>query len=336
MPQLEQPYHRILVATDFSSPAEAAVKQAVWLTRVCGAKLVLAHTLPDLRRAVHSVSYKAQMDLLYGDGELFQREARLKSDTQLRWMITHLNATDLDVKFETLLGEAFVEITHAVQQEGYDLVVVGSRGLATWKQFFIGSTAKRLIRKCPASVWVVKAEHVGPPQVVLASTDFSDVSRKAVLQGLWVAAQADAEFHLLHVIDSTDVPKEIIDRIPEGGSLRQELNQEAERCLQQFIESLGTAGSRVQSHLSFGTPWQEIDRMAEHLKVDLVVLGTVGRSGIQGVLLGNTAEKILDHCDSSILTVKPDGFVSPISRASWPLHPGPDSNVTSPPSQPGQ
>ena len=63
--------------------------------------------------------------------------------------------------------------------------------------------------------------------------------------------------------------------------------------------------------------------MAQHLAADLIALGTVGRSGIKGLLLGNTAEKVLGTCDCSILTVKPDGFVSPIDPAFWPLHPDP-------------
>ena len=48
---------------------------------------------------------------------------------------------------------------------------------------------------------------------------------------------------------------------------------------------------------------------------ELIVIGTVGRSGIKGMRLGNTAEKVLDTCACSILTVKPDGFVSPIEPA---------------------
>ena len=143
---------------------------------------------------------------------------------KLRRMIVDLNAMDLDVKFETLLGEPFVELTHAVQAEGYDLVLAGTRGLAAWEQFFVGSTAKRLIRKCPSAVWVVKAEHAGPPKVVLAATDFSDVGYKAVTEGLWVAQQANAEFHLLHVIDSMDVPEDVISKIPQGSLLRNEIN----------------------------------------------------------------------------------------------------------------
>ena len=187
----------------------------------------------------------------------------------------------------------------------------------------MGSTAKRLIRKCPASVWIVKAEHVGPPKVALAATDFSDVSFKAVTQGLWVAERANAEFHLLHVIDSTDVPEDMISKIPEGSSLRQEINEEAQKRLDAFLESLHVDRTRIQVHLSSGTAWKEVGRMAKHVAADLIIMGTVGRSGIKGLLLGNTAEKVLGTCECSILTVKPDDFVSPIDPAFWPLHPGP-------------
>ena len=314
-------HRRILVATDFSPYADAALKQAVWLARRHGAKVTLAHCLPDLRRAVHSSSFKARMDLLYGEGDLFQREIRRKSDLKLRQIIADLNAGDVAISAETLLGEAFVEIIHAVQQEGYDLVLAGSRGLAAWQQFFVGSTAKRLIRKCPASVWIVKAEHTGPPKVVLAPTDFSEVSRQAALEGAWVARQADADFHVLHVIDSMDIPEEVFENMPECDSLRQEIKRENQQRLADFVTSLGADAGRIQSHLCWGTPWKEIARLAEELNVGLISIGTVGRSVIAGVLLGNTAERVLGTCDCSILTTKPVGFVTPIAEAFWPLHP---------------
>lgn len=323
----EQGYKRILVATDFSPSSDAALQQAVWLARKAGAKMTLAHTLPDLRRVVHSASYKAKLDLLCGEGSAFQREVRQESDTRMRKLVVDLNAADLDITIETLLGAPETEITHSVQQEGYDLVLAGSRGLGAWERFFVGSTAKRLIRNCPASVWIVKAQHVGAPKVVLASTDFSEASRKAVLHGLWVARQANADFHLLHVFDSMDIPEDVIAKEARYASLRQEINEDATQRLDEFAQSLDTDRSRVHSHLSWGTPWKEICRTAQHLSVDLIALGTIGRSGIKGVLLGNTAEQVLGSCDCSILTVKPDGFVSPIEPASWPLHPGPGTNL---------
>ncbi len=293
----------ILVAMDFSPCSAAALKQAVWLARKTGAPLVLTHTIPDLSQSVH-----------WGpdEREVNQRELHDRSEDAMRRVIVDLNAMDLDVTFRTLVGEPFVEITRAVQAAGYDMVLAGTRGNGKWEEFFVGSTAKRLIRKCPASVWIVKAEHLVPPKVVLAATDFSDISLKAVKEGLKIAQQADAAFHLLHVIDSKDVPEDLISRVPEGSTLRQEINDEATRRLDQFVASLDINRTQIQSHLSWGTPWQEIRRIAKHQAVELIVIGTVGRSGVKGLLLGSTAERVLDTCNCSILTIKPDNFVSPI------------------------
>ncbi len=125
----EQPgYRKILVATDFSDHAQSALKQAVWLARQNGAKITLVHTLPDLRRAVHTVSYQAKMDLLYGEGSVFEREVRHASDARLQKMVADHHATDLDVTIKTLLGTPYAEIIHATQEDGYDLVLAGTRG----------------------------------------------------------------------------------------------------------------------------------------------------------------------------------------------------------------
>lgn len=314
-------FERILVATDFSPFADAALSQAVWLARRCGAELVLAHTVENLRQAAHVLTYQAKIDLLTAEGELFQKEIRSKSDDKLRQQITAANAPDLKIRFETLLGEPFIELTHAVQQEGYDLVMCGTRGASAWKQFFVGSTSKRLIRKCPASVWIVKAEHADPPKVILAASDFSEVSRKAVLKGLWLAEQCGAELHLLHVIESKDIPDDLLETMAGGRIVQDEITQEATARLHSYLNTLGRDVSRVIPHLAWGHAWQEIARVAKEQNVDLITLGTVGRSGIKGVLLGNTAERVLDTCDCTILTVKPDDFVSPIAAATWPLHP---------------
>lgn len=317
----ENGYQKILVAIDFSPQSDAALNQAVWLARQSGARVVLAHAIPDIREAFCGTSYEGRLDFLYGDGNAFQREIRRHADAKMQEKVLSLNAVDLDIKFETLLGAPFVELTHAVQQEGHDLVVAGTRGMAAWTELFVGSTAKRLIRKCPSSVWIVKADNTAPPKVVLAATDFSDASFKAALQGLWIARQSGAAFHLLHVIDPTDIPEEVIAVIPDGGALEVQRTEYANQRLVAFLRSLPDDQSRIHVHLLSGTPSKEVGRMARQLNADLIAMGTVGRSGIKGLLLGNTADKVLGACDCSILTVKPDDFVSPIDPAFWPLHP---------------
>jgi universal stress protein E len=314
-------FRNILIATDFSEDSAAALQLAIWVARQSSGRVVLAHVLDDLRKATMGMSNRAKQDLLAGDGHIYEKEIRYVSDQKLQVLIQQLKGCGVDVASETLLGEAFVEISHAVQQEGFDLVMTGTRGITGWKQFFVGSTARKLIRNCPSAVWVVKKEHATAPKVILAPTDFSDASRKAILAGLWLAQKADAEFHLLHVIDSKDVPNDLLEHIPSGSSIRQEVNKEAEQRLEEFLKTLGTGASRIVSHLTWGHPWQEISRIAMKHQADLISIGTVGRSGVKGIVLGNTAERVLDTCDSSILTVKPDDYVSPIAKPTWPLHP---------------
>jgi universal stress protein E len=318
MPPTTDFYRCILVAIDFSRSANAALEQAICLAKQHRSRLVLVHALRDLRQAVHQTSYEARLNFLYGDGVKFQQEIRRTSDEKMRQLLAQRDVTGLEVKSETVTGDPIVALIRAVQQESCDLVLAGTRGLSGWEQFFVGSTAKRLIHNCPASVWIVKSEHAGTPTKVLAATDFSEVSRKAVLEGLRLADEAGADFHLLHVVDSIDASEDVLDEAPRGDSLRRHINDEAKRRLKDFMESLNVEPSRIHSHLTWGTPSAEIDRLAQHLKIDLVVMGTVGRSGIRGLLLGNTAESVLGTCDCSILTVKPDGFVSPVEPASWP------------------
>ncbi len=312
-------YRKILVATDFSAGSAAALEQAVWLARQSGARVVLAHTLPDLRQLVATLPVEARRDFFSGDHNLFEKEVRRESDAKLQAVIAGLPAPGIDITSETLLGAAYSEITHAVQQEGYDLVLAGTRGLSTWEQFVVGSTARRLVRNCPSSVWIVKAEHRGAPKVVLANTDFSDSSLKAVREGLRVAQQAQSEFHLLHVIEELD--EELIKRAPHGSPMRKDINDYARQRLESCVRLLDTKPEQVTLHLSLGTAWREITRTAQVLHADLVVIGTLGRTGVSRLLLGNTAEKVLETCDSSLLTVKPDGFISPVSPTFRVLHP---------------
>ena len=70
---------------------------------------------------------------------------------------------------------------------------------------------------------------------------------------------------------------------------------------------------RSNTHLSRGDARAVIPELARALHADLVVMGTVARTGISGLLIGNTAESILDQLDCTVLAVKPPGFVSPVT-----------------------
>ena len=70
-----------------------------------------------------------------------------------------------------------------------------------------------------------------------------------------------------------------------------------------------------QFHLQRGVAATAIPEMARELAADLVIMGTVARTGIAGLLIGNTAEAVLEQLQCSVLAIKPSGFVSPVGPA---------------------
>jgi nucleotide-binding universal stress UspA family protein len=69
---------------------------------------------------------------------------------------------------------------------------------------------------------------------------------------------------------------------------------------------------KYQVHLLKGVAGKVIPKLAQTKGIELIVMGTVSRAGVAGLIIGNTAENVLDQVDCSVLTVKPEGFVSPV------------------------
>jgi nucleotide-binding universal stress UspA family protein len=154
----------------------------------------------------------------------------------------------------------------------------------------------------------------------------SDVSRRALEEAIWTARQSGAQLHVLHVIESTGLSESLLDTQvakATGKSVRDLIQNEVQQQFYEFVHSAGLNDTSFIKHLSWGSPAYETIRIAGEVAADLVVLGTIGRGGFEGMLLGNTAETVLTHCDCDVLAVKPADFVSRIPPASWPLHPGP-------------
>jgi nucleotide-binding universal stress UspA family protein len=320
-------FRKILVATDFSDSSETALRLAVWVAQQSHGEIVLAHVTSDLRRAVAHTSYRSRLEFLEGQEEHLQRELRHDSDQKLKQAIHQLGDTGVSISFETLLGEPHVELIHSVQQEGYDLVVAGTRGKGAWQQLFLGSTARKLIRKCPAPVWIVKRQPAQPPATILVAVDTSEASRRAVDQALHLAQSAHAQLHIVHVVEH-QIPEHLLDLKPSSTSektVRDWITEEATQNFEAFLAPLQASQTPLHRHLLWGAPGEQIVTLSRKIKADLMVLGTVGRTGLKGLLLGNTAENVVVHCDCDVLAIKPAGFESPVTPATWPLHPGPEN-----------
>ena len=91
-----------------------------------------------------------------------------------------------------------------------------------------------------------------------------------------------------------------------------------EELIAEFRAELSPADAALFSpeiHLIRGAPNRVIPDAINELKADILLMGTVSRSGLSGLLLGNTAEEVLYGVDCSVAIVKPDGFICPVEAS---------------------
>jgi nucleotide-binding universal stress UspA family protein len=241
-------YKRILVATDFSRGADAAVKQAEWVARQAGCPLMLVHVIADLAKLRARISYDSQQGVSTDDLEKLEGKLRKGADVRLSKLASELSLGSGQFQRQTLAGSPVVEVIRTAQKEGCDLVLTGRRGLSRVKQLLSGSTARRLVRKCPGAVWIVKQPGRGPLKSILVAVDFSDVSVLAVRHAVWLAEQADAELHLVHVIDSSDVPPDLYKKVTSGTprlTARQRVRRAAKEHFDAFLETALPADAQI-------------------------------------------------------------------------------------------
>ena len=94
----------------------------------------------------------------------------------------------------------------------------------------------------------------------------------------------------------------------------EDARQRATADLTRLAQSFASRGAGLQPALRRGRPEDVIPEFVVAEGIDLMVMGTVARAGVAGMLIGNTAERVLRKLPCSVLTVKPDGFVSPVHR----------------------
>ena len=222
-------------------------------------------------------------------------------------------------------GKAFLETVHHVRAEGHDLVIKTAEEIDGVSRRLLASTDQHLLRKCPATVWLRRAGRPQRPGVVMAAVDVdlegSDepeteaaLNRRILDRAAVIAAWAGARLHVVTVWDS---PDESLVRAwsPQGGadSYARDLENRLRRRLDDLAsESALPAARAACCHVERGSAHRVLPEVARRLGADLLVLGTVARTGVPGLIIGNTAEDILNSVDIPLVAVKPPGYVSPV------------------------
>lgn len=142
-------------------------------------------------------------------------------------------------------------------------------------------------------------------RTILVPTDGSDPARAALDRAVDLARTYDANIHVLYVVDVGDVGLLTPSDAPAEG-VRNSLRRTAERIVADAVSVAEEAGVPAESTVTIGIPHVEILDAADELDVDLVVVGTHGRTGLTRALIGSVAERVVRRCSAPVLTVRAD------------------------------
>lgn len=222
---------------------------------------------------------------------------------------------------EVFSGVPFVEVIRAVRRNGYDLVAKSARPPAGFSDRLFGSTDMHLLRKCPCPVWIDRPAATDSYANILAAVDplaptGEGCDRLVMDLATSLAKTEEAALTVVHAwrLGGESMLRHGRFRLPEN-ELNDLLRSTESTHRDQLGALLGSYDMGPEDpgvHLIRDEAAPAIRRIAEALPADLIVMGTVGRTGVPGFFIGNTAEEVLQTTMASVLAVKPAGFVSPV------------------------
>lgn len=259
------------------------------------------------------------------EGIVADRQSALKS-------LFQPHAEQLNIQFHVSVGKRFIEVIRAVLKNECDLVIKPAEN-PYWTRRLFGSDDLHLLRKCPCPVWLVKPSDKSNFSKILAAVDFDpleplntgELNRRILELAGSLALSEVASLHIIHAWEAFSEK-----RMASMGFSSEDIKKLLEDEQNYHRENLQRLGDYFRTwigreayddlsprfHLPKGSAKEVIAPLAMELGVDLVVMGTVARTSISGLFMGNTAESILDQLRCSVLAVKPPDFKTPVEESS--------------------
>lgn len=305
-------FKNILVATDTRLDFHPIVDEAAEIARHNNASLKIVDVVPEFPWAVRfSLKDHEHIRKLIGQ----EKQANLES------LADAIRKNSIQVQTKTLFGRTSIEVIREVMRGGHDLVLRVAKGKDSRRRGFFGTTAIRLLRQCPCAVWLVSPTTTPRFQHVLGCIDTptTEDSEAELDDQIYELASSisryhDGRFSIVHawsVLYRRLLKNRM--RAEDFVGLEKQTHDQTAKLVSKFLEKHGSNISANNVHLINGEPPVSIENFIRQNDVDLVVMGTVGRSGLSGTVIGNTAEQILDRIECSVLAIKPDNFKCPIA-----------------------
>ncbi len=308
-----QCFKSILAHINLALSEHPALSRAVRLAQQNNAKLTAINVIDEHPAQAHAVLRSMHLEDALKLVEQDHRE-------QLEKLVQPARDSGLDVETVVKVGSTFIELIRAPLRNKHDLVIktVSSEGI--FQRTFFGSTDMHLLRKCPAPLWLIKAGEPETFRRILVPLDPNmedgvkhDLGVNLLKLATSLAEMDGAELlivHAWHAYAEDKLKKHMEPQ--EFEEYVRAWSQESSNRAWRFISAFEGEIKPQCVHLVQGEPGFVIPQFAKEHEVDIVVMGTLGRLGQHGLFIGDTAERILNRLECSVLALKPSGFVSPV------------------------
>ena len=296
---------KILLPTDFSDCAHAALDHALFLARQHGAQLHLLHVI-----VLHGEDPTETSQRFPDREEIFSRLEQLAGGEMRDLLAAHAEESLRLFEHQRRSISAAPAILEVADELGADLIVLGSHGRRGLRHFFLGSVAEEVVRTahCPVLTLRESSSRGGTPRFghLLVPVDFSPHARRALETARQLADLYGSELHLLHVVESPVIPPSYgpLYSAAAAGVAFSDLAREVEENLRDLLSRV--EGPDVNSNLQVveGIAAPSITRYAEKIGADLIVIATHGLSGLEHFLLGSVTEKVMRTAPCPVLVLK--------------------------------
>lgn len=288
---------RILVGTDLSARSQAALAQAIGLAHRPESHLVLVHVV---------------------DSDLPPEVAAAHRERAQTWLSEHVppgaRAPEVEVVVRT--GDPHQELVAAADEREADLIVLGAHRRRLLLDAFMGTTAERLLRVNTRPVLIVHNEPTARYRRVLAATDLSESSARALRSAkeLGLLAGQTTLVHVFHAGAKGKLQQVGVDPAAHIEAAR----AEAAAAVEAFLKRIGLPELGPRVLLREGPAAHEIHSVVTELKPDLLVLGTKGLTGLKRAALGSVTEALIRAVPCDVLAVPPpsnDEIIGPSQHA---------------------
>ncbi len=304
-------YHKILVVVDPTKDNQPALARAIELASKQQASITVFLSIFDFSYEMTSILSGTEREAMR-QGVIAQRKAWLDD------VLSEYNQQGVTIESEVVWHNRPFEsiILHAIEGS-FDLIVKSTHQHDKLKSVIFTPTDWHLMRKAPIPVLLVK-DHDWPTSgkilcavnVATEDEEHQSLNNKIIKHALDLAAKFNAQVHLVNGYPSTPVNLAI--ELPDfdAHSYSETIKIQHEQRVHSLADNFGIANDFC--HVKEGLPEDVIPELAQQLDAELVILGTVGRTGFSAALIGNTAEHVIDSIDCDLLTIKPDGYHSPL------------------------